>query len=117
MFANDFIQADKAFCNFVKTHGVNAAFAKFAHNHAILLKNNFYTIVGMEKVKQYLSKRNDADIRLGWEPEFADIAQSGELGYTYGTYDLYGAETDSLIEQGSYVTIWKKRQTAIGNMF
>lgn len=49
-------------------------------------------------------------VSLRWKPVKAELARSGELGYTYGTYLLRQTEpggqvTDSF---GKYVTIWRK---------
>lgn len=43
---------------------------------------------------------------LTWTPSKADVASSGEVGYTSGTYEsTIGGVKDS----GKYVTIWKKQ--------
>jgi hypothetical protein len=54
-----------------------------------------------------------------WEPAFAEVSQSDDLGYTYGTYEL--AKKDSRprapkmaqqVEVGNYYRIWKKQGNA-----
>jgi ketosteroid isomerase-like protein len=37
------------------------------------------------------------------------MAASGELGYTYGTYQLKDKASDSLMGVGKYATIWIKQ--------
>lgn len=49
-------------------------------------------------------------VSIRWKPVKAELARSGELGYTYGTYILRqtvpgGQVTESF---GKYVTIWRK---------
>jgi ketosteroid isomerase-like protein len=44
---------------------------------------------------------------LSWEPEFADIAASGDLGYTTGPYENRPQGQSSSF--GHYVTLWKKQ--------
>ena len=50
---------------------------------------------------------------LTWEPAFVDVSASGNLGYTWGRYELnlspprVGAAP--LITRGTYVTIWKRQ--------
>jgi ketosteroid isomerase-like protein len=51
---------------------------------------------------------NDSTVQLTWEPEGGDISTSGELGYTYGIYELKGS--NDVVERGTYVTIWKKQE-------
>ncbi|HBB88374.1 MAG TPA: hypothetical protein DC047_12240 [Blastocatellia bacterium] len=45
-----------------------------------------------------------------WEPAFADVSRSGDLGYTYGTYRIASKDTPSKnLESGNYYRIWKKQ--------
>jgi ketosteroid isomerase-like protein len=43
---------------------------------------------------------------LSWQPAMADVSASGDLGYTYGTFEFKSRGV--LIEHGSYVRVWKK---------
>lgn len=43
---------------------------------------------------------------LTWKPSFIDISMSGDMGYTYGTFEL--KSKDAEVEHGSYVRVWKK---------
>jgi len=50
------------------------------------------------------------DVSVKWEPTQVQVANSGEIGYTNGTYDLSftdpkGAKVN---DKGKYVEIWKK---------
>lgn len=46
---------------------------------------------------------------LSWEPTSAEVAMSGELGYTRGTYRLTRRGEDGVEElsEGAYVTVWR----------
>jgi ketosteroid isomerase-like protein len=45
-----------------------------------------------------------------WEPTFADVSRSGDLGYTYGTYRIASKDTPAKnVESGNYYRIWKKQ--------
>jgi ketosteroid isomerase-like protein len=59
-----------------------------------------------------LTKNQAPNSSLKWEPIFADMASSGNLGYTYGKYE--STALDSLGNQqktyGYYVSIWKKQK-------
>jgi ketosteroid isomerase-like protein len=48
---------------------------------------------------------------LTWEAAKADVAASGDLGYTVGSYTLTvnDATGAPAIEKGKYVTVWKKQ--------
>jgi ketosteroid isomerase-like protein len=43
-----------------------------------------------------------------WQPEAWDVSRSGDLGYSYGTYQLKGEGTKPP-ETGNYFRIWKKQ--------
>ena len=45
--------------------------------------------------------------RLTWHPVLADVAQSGELGYTTGPWTLL--QNDRPQTAGEYVTLWRKQ--------
>ena len=49
--------------------------------------------------------------RLSWQPAAADIAESGDLAYTYGAYELTlrsdGAAADE-VERGHYAHVWQR---------
>jgi ketosteroid isomerase-like protein len=45
-----------------------------------------------------------------WEPTFADVSRSGDLGYTYGTYRIASKDAPAKnLESGNYYRIWKKQ--------
>lgn len=49
-------------------------------------------------------------VSLRWKPVGAELARSGELGYTYGTYVFRKSEPgkEDVTRYGKYVTIWRK---------
>ncbi len=50
------------------------------------------------------------DLKLTWTPNRAEVARSGELGYTSGTYDMtFSAGGKNVVDKGKYVTVWKKQ--------
>ncbi|MCT4604223.1 MAG: hypothetical protein N4A59_15145 [Marinifilum sp.] len=101
----EILDADQEFSNYSVTNGMNEAFYAFADDSAVILRKNSYPIVGKEQIQKLFSKRNDSLFTLSWQPSFVDVANSGDLGYTYGIYKLKTADT---IMQGTYVSIWKK---------
>lgn len=43
--------------------------------------------------------------QVKWTATGGDVSRSGDLGYTYGTYEI--TDATKVTEQGSYVRIWK----------
>jgi hypothetical protein len=63
---------------------------------------------GKESPKDYLIQQNDADYMLTWDPQHADIAESGELGITYGIFCMKSKQIDTSF-YGTYTNVWKKQ--------
>lgn len=89
--------------------GMNASFLEMFDSAGVMLNANHKPIEGFEAIKASLLSENDSTFILTWEPRFAKIAASGELGYTYGTYQIRDKATDSVTGTGKYATIWIKQ--------
>jgi len=99
------IDADVAFSDYSVKHGIQKAFIEFADDSVVLLKPKRMPIVGkLSLIKSYEGK-SDSGVVLTWKPAKAIIAESGELGYTYGFW-TFVAKTDT--SHGTYLTVWKK---------
>ena len=97
--------ADIAFSDYSVTHGLQKAFIEFADDSVVLLKPNRMPIVGkLGLIKSYEGK-SDSGVVLTWNPTNAIIAESGELGYTYGFWTFIAQKDTS---RGTYLTVWKK---------
>ncbi len=48
--------------------------------------------------------------RLSWEPGYADIAASGDLGYTTGPWEIRRTPSEAPSGCGHYVTVWRKQR-------
>ena len=104
------MQADRDFSKMSEEKGLNTAFIAYAAENGTLLRPKSQPIVGRENIRMYLSRSSDEGIRLTWSPQYADIAASGEMAYTFGTYLLETRDIDGKIinSEGTYVSIWKK---------
>jgi ketosteroid isomerase-like protein len=81
-----------------------AAFTKFAAEEVRLFRNEHLPFSGKQAIAEALG---DSKGVLTWQPAFSDASRSGDLGYTYGTYE---AKTDGvLVGKGNYMRFWKKR--------
>lgn len=98
---------DSEFSDYAKEHGMRKAFLEYIDDDGIMMKDNALPIKGAQAI-DFISSMNDSSVELTWEPQGGDIAASGELGYTYGIYELKG-DSDT-VERGTYVTIWKKQE-------
>ena len=106
--ANELLETDLAFSAMSEELGVNHAFMHFCAREGVLLRENTRPVEGQSSVIKYLANINDDALVLTWEPLHARVAKSGELGYTYGIYELVIKESGKS-EKGTYVSIWTKQ--------
>jgi ketosteroid isomerase-like protein len=66
-------------------------------------------LVGKANIAPGMSFLDDKNNRLLWTPVGADIPASGDLGYTYGTFEFHSKnkEGQPTIDYGKYTSIWK----------
>jgi hypothetical protein len=104
---SDIIAADKAFSAMSVKMGPRAAFLEYFGSNAKLLSVVRQGKDGVAEVfMQY-----PVTATMSWEPSYAEVSMSGELGYTWGRYTLEVPSgikgKDPLVQMGTYVTIWK----------
>jgi ketosteroid isomerase-like protein len=71
--------------------------------------NGFGLIQGKAEIAKTMRFLDDKNNRLTWTPVGADMAASGDLGYTYGTYEFASKDKDGkeVVNHGKYTSIWK----------
>ncbi len=106
---NQLFEVDRRFSAAASEMGFNKAFIEYAHTDAVLLRPDKMPVTGKSAIISLYEKVNAAGIDFSWEPLAADIAASGELGYTYG---IYTVKIDTTTEKGTYVSIWKKDENS-----
>jgi ketosteroid isomerase-like protein len=62
-------------------------------------------IVGKQDLVKSYEGKSDNTFVLTWKPAKAVIAESGDLGYTYGFWTFTASNETS---HGTYLTVWKK---------
>jgi ketosteroid isomerase-like protein len=100
---------DRFYSSLSAEKGMNASFLEMFDSAGVMLRANHMPIAGYDSIKALLLSESDSSFTLTWEPLYTKIAASGELGYTYGTYQITDKATDSVIGVGKYTTIWEKK--------
>ncbi len=108
-FCDEIIQADRDFSAYSISHGKNAAFVKFATEDVTFLGPNKYPMVGLQALEERQANSPDSTYVLTWEPIYARAAESGELGYTYGIWELKIKADSTRNSKGTYVTFWQRQ--------
>jgi ketosteroid isomerase-like protein len=102
------LKTDRDFANMSLKDGMFSAFLFYIADDGVILRDNSFPSKGKVALMQYFTGKTDTASTLNWEPVYEAIAESGDLGYTYGVW----SSTEKLsgqISRGTYVTIWKKQ--------
>ena len=104
------MEADRAFAAAVAAGGTEAWVSWFAEDGAQIQPGSG-EIRGRDAIRELMAGLDDPAFSLTWEPRRADIAASGDLGWTTGSYLSRGVGADGKPRQaqGRYVTIWRKQ--------
>jgi ketosteroid isomerase-like protein len=103
---NQLLQTDADFSVMVREKGYRMAFLEFMEDDAVLLRDNYLPIVGADAVK-YLTGLNDTTFSVKWDPQGGDVAESEDLGYTWGVYTI---TTGATSHKGTYATCWRREK-------
>ncbi len=98
------VQMERDFASAAAANGTRDAFLEFIADDGILFQP------GPINGKKFWTERQARKGLLSWEPIFADVSRSGDLGYTTGPWEFRpnGAD-DKPVAFGQYFTIWKKQ--------
>lgn len=102
-------ETDIRFAAQARLLGVAEAFHEFLAERAVQLPNGEPPVQGRQAI--YEHQRQAGDVQLAWEPVTAEVARSGELGFTWGFYEVRAREPDGKTRTGygKYTTIWEKQ--------
>ena len=83
--------------------GAVNAFDAYLAEDVRMVRADLAPVLGKQRALEIISSRLGT---LSWQPTIADVSTSGDLGYTYGTFEFKSRGV--LVEHGSYVRVWKK---------
>jgi ketosteroid isomerase-like protein len=101
-------QLEGEFMKAAADKGSNGYMSYYADD-AVEVPNGGPLIPGKENISKGMGFLDDPNNRLLWTPVGGEISSSGDLGYTYGTYEFHSKDKDGKlhIEYGKYTSIWK----------
>lgn len=102
----ELMQADADFAAMAAEKGYRKAFLEYMEDEAVLLRDNYLPIIGADAVR-YVTGMNDSTFTVDWSPQGGDVSSSGDMGYTYGIYELRTAQER---QSGTYVTVWRRQE-------
>jgi ketosteroid isomerase-like protein len=106
----ELLETDARFSKMSVSRGVPAAFLAFMDDDAVILPPGLAPIRGRDAIAAYYEKTPPGTV-LEWKPLATDVSSGEDLGYTYGTYELRGTDTQGkpVTRSGKYVSVWRKQ--------
>ena len=98
------LNVDREFSKASAEEGARPAFLLVSASDVRLFRNDKFPFVGRMAAADALTMLT---AEWTWKPSFADVSISGDLGYSYGTYELR-EKTGIVSEKGNYARVWKK---------
>jgi ketosteroid isomerase-like protein len=103
---NALLAREREFSGDSAARSAQKAFDAYAAEEVRVFRNKSLPFVGKANAAAAIPA---SSIVWTWEPAFADVSQSGDLGYSYGTYELAEKDSPEKVETGNYYRIWKKQ--------
>jgi len=110
-YRKEILEAEKAFAKMASDKGTAEAFAYFAAEDAVLLRGTSL-LYGKEEIMENFANQPYTDIKLDWKPDFIDVSESGDLGYTYGKFSFSAVDSSGnpVESTGIFHTVWKRQE-------
>ena len=105
------INADKSFSELSQQKGFYHSRLDFVAENAVEMGSGSMPLEGKKAIEAFSASNSDSSFKLEWKAVRAEVAESGELGYTFGGWTMKtktktGKDT---ILYGNYITIWHKQ--------
>ncbi len=104
------LETDREFARTSIMIGTAEAFHAFLDSDALQLPAGGHPVRCRDNIYFQMKAENSSAV-LNWEPQEAEVARSGDLGYTWGTYTYSWVDAESGLQSryGKYLNIWKKQ--------
>lgn len=104
-------ETEKAFEKMLADEGIAKAFEHFADDSGVVKRGN-YLLKGKKEIFEHYNAWTLKDLKLNWTADFVDVANSGDIAYTYGkAFYSYRDSLDALHnDTGVFHTVWKKQK-------
>lgn len=106
----EIVETEKKFNDLAQNEGLVKAFETYAARDGVINRQR-KIIKGKTAIAEWYKKDVRPNETLTWKPDFVDVSNSGDLGYTYGTavfttIDSLGNKNE---RKGKFHTVWKRQ--------
>jgi ketosteroid isomerase-like protein len=100
------VEAERAFAKASEEKGMRQAFLEYLAEDAVIFRP------GPVKGRQWFQDQEEIGGTLSWGPTYAELASSGELGFSTGPFRFEQAAPEgkpAAAHHGHFVSIWEKK--------
>src|SRR5215204_2937227 len=103
----DMVKTEQAFSKMAEEKNTREAFLAFIADDGLLFRPG--AVNGKKWLLEHPPPPSDKKPLLAWQPAFAGMAESGDLGFTTGPWEARSDVNDAKPSgYGHFVTVWKK---------
>lgn len=107
---SELIEADRRFTRAVQRHGLGGWLENFAPTGRLITGGESH--IGPEGIRRAMLPVFADTFAVSRDPTYAEIASSGDLGYTVGRYERTSrAGGETMVESGTYLTVWRRQSS------
>lgn len=101
-------ESEADFAAMLNQKGLHDAFVAYAAENAVIMRNN-KVITGKKAIDEHYKGVNTKS--LTWTADLIEVSSSGDLGYTYGTYQYVFKDSlgNEQVDTGIFHTVWKRQ--------
>ncbi|HCV44132.1 MAG TPA: hypothetical protein DGH68_11660 [Bacteroidetes bacterium] len=98
------VKLESEFGKACKSEGTAQAYLGRTDSYTRLHREKLLPVVGVDAIKRYLAN----ELRVAsWSPMGGDVSAAGDIGYSYGSYELAPSHNSDPDEKGYYLHVWK----------
>lgn len=107
----EILKTEKAFEKLAAEEGLKIAFTHYGASDAVINRNDSIHS-GLAAIASFYSRPSKGTIQLSWTPDYTDVSESCDLGYTYGKYVFRITDSTGKTNEfkGIFHTVWKKQK-------
>jgi ketosteroid isomerase-like protein len=109
---DELLEADREFGKAVAARGIDGWVECFAEDGKMFPAGG-EVVEGKKAVRELMAARfAQPGFSLHWTPLGAELARSGDFGYTYGMSEsrFTGKDGKLIVATGKYITVWRKEK-------
>lgn len=104
----EMVKTEQAFSKMAEEKNTRDAFLAFIADDGLLFRPG--AVNGKKWLLEHPAPPTDKKPLLAWQPSFAGMSASGDMGFTTGPWELKGDVKDEKPSAyGHFVTVWKKQ--------